>query len=260
MSFPTLTFPLTVDFGGDEYWIEKAGPYKYGEAVTAFFTGEDFVQGESHTALMEELEVYLKTFGCLLQPYPKEIETTAEQFDQLKRSSADCSVNYAFHRIEGGSLLLERYTFPSLRSFLYVEMGKAILRGNAPRKCRLCGNWFLHEHGERAMYCGRVAPGETKQTCREVGARAVFEKKIQDEDAWKLYKRAYKKYYARVMNRKMEREDFDAWAKRAAQRRDLAAVLLRETNSEKERERHIEALREALMSCRLSGFWQSFSL
>ncbi len=246
MSFPALTFPLTVDFGGDEYWIEKTGPYKYGEAVTAFFTGEDFAQGDSHAALMEELEVYLKTFGCLLQPYPKEIETTAEQFDQLKRSSADCSVNYAFHRIEGGSLLLERYTFPSLRSFLYVEMGKAILRGNAPRKCRLCGNWFLHERGERSIYCERVAPGEMKQTCREVGARAVFEKKIQDEDAWKLYKRAYKKYYARVMKGHMDRDEFKAWAGDAAAERDATIKRLKLTSDEAVRTIIVQRLKEKL--------------
>lgn len=32
------------------------------------------------------------------------------------------------------------------------------------------------------MYCERIAPGETERTCRLMGAQAVFEKKIQDED------------------------------------------------------------------------------
>ena len=105
----------------------------------------------------------------------------------------------------------ERYTFSSLRDFLYVELGKAILHGNAPRQCRLCGRWFLHEQGDRAIYCERIAPGEKTKTCREVGARAVFENKLQSEETWKLYKRAYKKYYARVMKGNMSREDFNAW-------------------------------------------------
>ena len=38
MSFPKLTFPLTVDFGDTEYWIREQGPFKYGAAVTAFFS------------------------------------------------------------------------------------------------------------------------------------------------------------------------------------------------------------------------------
>ncbi|MCM1234088.1 MAG: DUF6076 domain-containing protein [Ruminococcus flavefaciens] len=68
-------------------------------------------------------------------------------FGQLKQSSAECSVNYAYRKARGGFHLLERYTFPTLRDFLYVELGKSIIRGNAPRKCRLCGGWFLHERG-----------------------------------------------------------------------------------------------------------------
>ena len=123
----------------------------------------------------------------------REQETDAARFLWPERDAVDCSVRFAFHPIEGGTgVMAERYVFSSLRDFLYVELGKAIAHGNAPRQCRLCGNWFLHEQGDRMMYCERIAPGETERTCREAGARAVFEKKIQDEDAWKFYKRAYK--------------------------------------------------------------------
>ncbi len=65
-------------------------------------------------------------------------------------------------------------------------------------------------------------PGETERTCREMGARAVFEKKIQDEEAWKIYKRAYKKYYARLMKDTMTQEEFKTWADDAAAERDKA--------------------------------------
>ncbi len=37
MTFPKLTFPVSVDFGGNGYWIGSQGPFKYGAAVTAFF-------------------------------------------------------------------------------------------------------------------------------------------------------------------------------------------------------------------------------
>ena len=77
------------------------------------------------------------------------------------------------------------------------------------------------------MYCDRIAPGETDRTCREVGARAVFENKIQNDDAWKLYKRAYKKYYARVMKGSMSREDFNVWAERAAAKRKARSCCWR---------------------------------
>ena len=117
---------------------------------------------------------------------------------------------------------------------------------NAPRQCRLCGRWFLHEQGDKTVYCERIAPGETEKTCREVGARAVFEKKIQEEETWKIYKRAYKKYYARFMKGNMSREEFNAWVEHAAAQRDFTIELLKVAKSEEERAQQIEALREDL--------------
>ena len=79
-----------------------------------------------------------------------------------------------------------------------------------------------------------------------MGARAVFEKKIQDEDTWKLYKRAYKKYYARFMKGNMSREEFQAWAKQAAEERDAAIQKLELTSEETVRLAIINRLKEKL--------------
>ena len=224
MSFSKLTFPLTVDFGDDGYWISEQGPFKYGAAVTAFFIGEDIAAiSNDGISLKCELEQQLQTFGSHLQPYIKEQAIDADLFFDPEKQSINCSVCFAFHPTGTGTgVMTERYTFSSLHDFLFVELGKAILRGNAPRQCRLCGRWFLHEQGDRAMYCERIAPGEESKTCREAGARAVFEKKIQDEDTWKIYKRAYKKYYARYMKGNMSEAEFKAWGAQAAADRDAA--------------------------------------
>lgn len=247
MSFPKLTFPIIVDFTGDKYWIGKTGPYKYGEAVTAFFIEGDFAEvSNDGIPLMRELEVYLKTFGNYLHPYVIPEEISDKMFRQLDQSSANCIVNYAFHPMQGVVALVERYTFSSLRDFLYVELGKAILKGNAPRQCQLCGRWFLHEHGSKTRYCERIAPGETERTCREAGARAVFEKKIQDEEAWKLYKRAYKKYYARYMKGNMTEAEFKAWGAQAAAQRDTIRLLLEGTRDSEKQAQLIRRLQEEL--------------
>ncbi|MBD5098963.1 MAG: hypothetical protein HDT35_05350 [Clostridiales bacterium] len=104
----------------------------------------------------------------------------------------------------------------------------------------------MHVYGERSIYCERIAPGETEQTCREVGARAVFEKKIQDEDAWKLYKRAYKKYYARYLKGRMEKGEFKIWAEDAAAERDTTIKRLELTPDEAARALIIGRLKEKL--------------
>ncbi len=68
MSFSKLTFPLTVDSTGTGYWIGDQGPFKYGEAITAFFIGDDLTDGvRDSLLLMKDLEEILKTFGGHLQ-------------------------------------------------------------------------------------------------------------------------------------------------------------------------------------------------
>jgi len=238
---------MTVDFGEDGYWIGDQGPFKYGSAVTAFLAGED-VAGVSNNdiPLIHELEHQLQTFGSHLQPYAKERAIEMDSFFYPERQSVNCPMCFAFHVTgPGAGVMTERFIFSSLHDFLFVELGKAILRGNAPRQCRLCGRWFLHEQGDRAVYCERIAPGEERRTCREAGARLVFEKKIQDESTWKIYKRAYKKYYARVMKGNMSREDFDAWVEQAAADRDTAIKQIRSSDAEAKAQ-IIEQLREEL--------------
>lgn len=243
MHFPKLTFPLTVDCYGTGYWIGGAGPFKYGEAVTALFAGD--IETDN-AALVQELEIYLRSFGSFIHAYANATKVPDELFHRLEQSSATYSINYYFHPEPGKLTLVERATFSSLRDFLYMELGRAILKGNGPRQCRLCGNWFLHEQGDRTIYCERIAPGEELKTCREVGARATFERKLQSEEPWKIYKRAYKKYYARVMKGNMSREDFDAWAEQAAEERDRIIPIFSREETPERRAEVIEIFREKL--------------
>ena len=248
MNFPRLTFPLAVDFGSTGYWIGDVGPFHYGDAVTSFFCGDDLVDNVGDgLLLMRQLEDILQTFGGHLQPYALEHTISTETFFQSEKARTDCSVYFTFHPdTDNRMIMVERYIFSCPHDFLYVELGKAIAKGNAPRQCRLCGHWFLHVQGEKTVYCDRIAPGETNKTCREAGARAVFENKIQSEETWKIYKRAYKKYYARVMKGNLSRDDFNAWVEHAAAQRDFTIELLKVGKTEAEKVQHIERLREEL--------------
>lgn len=247
MSFPRLTFPLTVDFGEAEYWIGDQGPFKYGAAVTEFFCGNDLAENIGDgLLLMRRLEDILIVFGGHLQSHIREWPVSQKDFFHPERS-AECTVGLTFHPVDGElGGMVERWTFSCLWDFLYIELAKAIQRGNAPRECRLCGHWFLHEQGDRTMYCERIAPSEESKTCREVGARTVFEKKIQDEEAWKLYKRAYKKYYARYMKGNMSQDAFKAWAVQAATDRDVAIEQIRPGMDATLKAQIIEWLKEKL--------------
>lgn len=239
MDFSALTFPLVMDIAGSQYWLGDEGPYKLGMAAT------EFLAGDSDGDLRKELEEFLGSFGSFTSPFAD--GSTAGRSSDLPEHAAGCAVSFGCHPIPGGIYLVERYTFTSLRDFLFTELGKGLLNGNAPRQCRLCGRWYFHEKSDRTIYCDRVAPGETERTCREVGARSVFEKKIQDEETWKIYKRAYKKYYARLMKGTMTQEAFKAWADKATAERDKALRQLQRKNlSEIDMAEIFRVLRERL--------------
>lgn len=68
--------------------------------------------------------------------------------------------------------------------------------------------------------------------------------KLQSEETWKLYKRAYKKYC--IMKGNMSREDSNAWVESAAAKRDSTILRLEATKSAEKHTALIEELREEL--------------
>ena len=79
-----------------------------------------------------------------------------------------------------------------------------------------------------------------------MGARATFERKLQSEEPWKIYKRAYKKYYARYKKGNMSEADFKAWATQAAADRDAAIEQITPEIDAALKAQIIEQLREKL--------------
>ena len=54
----------------------------------------------------------------------------------------------------------------AVRSDLY----EGLCVGHAPRKCAVCGKWFLTADARYAKYCDGLAPGDKRgRTCRQVG-------------------------------------------------------------------------------------------
>lgn len=250
MAIPNLTFPLRVDFGQSHLWLEDEGPFMIGEVVSDFFGDNTMgVYGQELFTLTRELAAQLVTYGNLTQPFAPGHEpgVPIEVLTNPELSAVSCSVCYAYHMAADGSgVLVERYVFQSLRDFLYVELGKAMAIGNAPRQCRRCKRWFFHQSGEKYVYCNRVSPGEETRTCREIGATANFEDKVANNDVWKFYKRAYKKYYARVMKGRMSRQEFEAWVVISSALRDETNDLWLAAKTQEEKDAIIQRYRGQL--------------
>lgn len=135
---------------------------------------------------------------------------------------ANSSVQYEVRvsEVTGKPHLYEKMVFKRLSDFLYTELFKAMMVGNISKQCRLCGRYFLQEKGFDYEYCNKIAPGENVKTCRDIGSAKRFREKVKNNEIWKIHQRAYKKYYARVLKKKMSKAAFNEWAQAAEKLRD----------------------------------------
>lgn len=95
-------------------------------------------------------------------------------------------------------ILAERVVFSSLADFLHMDLFRGLMHGNVPRRCHNCRKFFLLQNGYDVRYCTRIAPGETKRTCRQVGAH----NKQTDRDSKTPVQIEYENTYNRLKKRK----------------------------------------------------------
>jgi hypothetical protein len=137
---------------------------------------------------------------------------------------ANSSIQYEIRisKATGQPQLFEKMFFKRLSDFIYVGFFKSLMNENVPKKCKSCGKYFLQEKGFIYEYCDGIAPNEIDKTCRDIGSTKSFQDKVKSSKVWSIHQRAYKKYYARVMKKKMTKSDFMLWAENAESLRDKA--------------------------------------
>ena len=140
---------------------------------------------------------------------------------------------------EGGAEIVEKIYFDRLSDFVYVELLKGLQKGFLPKRCPNCGKWFLQEPGTDFTYCGNPSPQDPEKLCRDIGSINNFRNKAKNNEIWSIHQRAYRKYYARMMKKKMTRAEFFEWAETAAELRD-EALKMYETAGVEERKKLAE--------------------
>lgn len=107
----------------------------------------------------------------------------------------------------------------SVEDLAYFLLSRCLQANVRFRKCKYCGRYFPIQGGNRSEFCDRLIEGSTK-TCKEMGYNKLYEKVLFENPANKEYKRAYKTRNARIRRGLMTREEFNAWAAEARQKRD----------------------------------------
>lgn len=174
-------------------------------------------------------EAYAAAFEACMASF-REIYMQTEDDEDLaymnqRRLNFPVSISFVVEpdKKTGQPFMAERMTFEDLISFLYMDLYRGMAVGNVPRLCHNCGKWFLAIGAYDTVYCQRIAPGETRRTCRQVGAHRKEKKKNGRELAYREYARAYNRLKTWKQRGKISPEE---WNRKVAYIQELKGAFL----------------------------------
>lgn len=165
-------------------------------------------------------EDYAEAYGRYRQYMDDVAEDEEAEVPELDRMVYPVEVSYRAIQEGGKPVLVEQMEFGELASFLYCDLYRGMAAGNLPQRCDCCGHWFLAIGAYDTRYCTRVAPGEAKKTCRQVGPHRKEKRRNGDE----FIRREYQKAYNRLKGRKHRGSiSTDEWNRQVALAQEFKA-------------------------------------
>ena len=137
--------------------------YSLGEYQTAML---DFAEKSDGNEADRTAEGFAKMFGSY---FPPKFSITD---DNAWMSTLNNSVQYVSIIRPGYDvpMLVKRMHYVSFVGMFRSDLFEGLCVGHAPRKCRICGKWFLTTNARHTKYCGGLAPGDKlHRTCRQIG-------------------------------------------------------------------------------------------
>ena len=170
----------------------------------------DFAEKSDGNEADRTAEGFAKMFGSYFPPKFSITESNAWM------SVANNSVQYEATIRPGEDIakLVKRMHYVSFVGMFRSDLFEGLCVGHAPKKCRICGKWFLTTNARHTKYCGGYAPGDKlHRTCRQIGnLKGREQRELADDHP---LKQIYEKRL-NTINRYVKRGTLDA---------DLAEVM-----------------------------------
>ena len=152
--------------------------YSLGEYQKAML---DFAEKSDGNEADRTAEGFAKMFGSYFPPDFSITEGNAWM------STLNNSVQYVsvIRPGENVAKLVKRMHYVSFVGMFRSDLFEGLCVGHAPKKCRICGKWFLTTNARHTKYCGGYAPGDKlHRTCRQIGKFDAILEKISDYLIW----------------------------------------------------------------------------
>ncbi len=102
----------------------------------------------------------------------------------------------------------------SIFDVLDYYVRECIMEEYPARRCKNCGRWFILTGHNGLEYCSRPLD-EKGNTCRDIGAGLLWEKKSRSDKPFMAYRKEYKKRFARIKAGRITEAQFHEWGERA---------------------------------------------
>ena len=126
----------------------------------------DFAEQSDGNEADRTAEGFAKMFGDY---FPPEFSITE---GNAWMSTLNNSVQYisVIRPGEKVAKLVKRMHYVSFVGMFRSDLFEGLCVGHAPKKCKICGKWFLTTNARHTKYCGGYAPGDKlHRTCRQIG-------------------------------------------------------------------------------------------
>lgn len=150
-----------------------------------------------------------KSFNKYKEDYPKEIQF--EDDSKIKFLPPTMAKLFATPIITEVGRVYEQFFHESLSTLAYLDFMECVRNQVMPKKCKNCNKFYIPSFGYFSEYCNEIAPNEKVKTCREIGSKASFDNKLNQNPILKEYQKAYKTHHARFVKKKMTKEELSQW-------------------------------------------------
>ena len=181
--------------------------YSLGEYQTAML---DFAEKSDGNEADRTAEGFARMFGSY---FPPELSITE---GNAWMSTLNNSVQYVSVIRPGEEVakLVKRIHYVSFVGMFRSDLFEGLCVGHAPKKCKICGKWFLTTNARHTKYCGGYAPGDKlHRTCRQIGNLKGREQRELADD------HPVKQIYEKRLN------TINRYVKRGTLATDLAEVM-----------------------------------
>ena len=136
-------------------------------------------------------------------------------YDMPKDPGLFCfhSIPLNFEPVEPGRCSPVLYS-SSIRDMIDYSLRSCVERNITVRRCKNCGRRFPQMVRVSAEYCERPVP-QGQQRCRDIGALKQWTLRQAGNDAFKAYRKEYKRRFAWIKAGRISDEDFYAWSEQA---------------------------------------------